>query len=327
MNSDQTRHPSRFGVATQEKPQLTFDSWRALLEVCRRKPSRKHVHGLRVATLRLQAQLDHALGTHSADHPHAQDARRWNKSAEKLRDSLSAVRETDVYRAKLSGLRGTLAAPDGYAPRSSRASLRQIEELDDWLARERKIAAKRLIADLKRRQQRLERLSDELESAQAVGYSLIPVPSSSVVFKMFADAVAEFPQLDADCLHDFRKRMKNLRYLAELFSSTDPQAARLAESLKLMQGVVGEWHDWEELAQLASRKLRKRHKGGALTELLETLAEESLEKALECCRTQTAELLGEAATDADAAPLRLVLPKPPVRSLDPVTMLEERLLA
>jgi CHAD domain-containing protein len=203
--------------------------------------------------------------------------------------------------------------------------LRQIEELEGWLARERKITAKKLIADLKHRQERLDRLSVELESAQALGHSLIPVSSPSGVFKMFADAVAEFPKLDADSLHDFRKRMKNVRYLAELFASSDPQAGRLAESLKSMQGVVGEWHDWEELAQLASRKLRKRLKGGALTELLETLAEESLEKALECCRRQTAELLGQVANIA--APLTLVAPKPPARNPDPVTMMEERRLA
>ncbi|MGA2726552.1 MAG: CHAD domain-containing protein [Terracidiphilus sp.] len=321
MNSGQIRHNPQVRVAAPQLPQLTFESWRSLLDACRHKPSRKHVHGLRVATLRLQAQLDSSPGSHSV----AQAARRWNKSAEKLRASLSAVRETDVYRAKLSGLCDTLATPEGYAPRSSRISLRQIEELDEWLARERKIAAKELIADLKHRQERLDRLSVELESAQAFGHSLIPVSSLSGVFKMFADAVAEFPKLDMDCLHDFRKRMKNVRYLAELFASTDPQAGRMAESLKLMQGVVGEWHDWEELAQLASRRLRKRHKDGALTELLKTLAEESLEKALECCRCQTAELLGQIAITAP--PLRLVAAKPPVRSLAPVTMMDERRLA
>jgi CHAD domain-containing protein len=321
MNSGQIRQNPRARVAAPQLPQLTFESWRSLLDACGHKPSRKHVHGLRVATLRLQAQLDSAPGTHSV----AQAARRWNKSAEKLRESLSAVRETDVYRVKLSGLCGTLAPPEGYAPRSSRISLRQIEELDEWLARERKIASKKLIADLKHRQGRLDRLSVELESAQALGHSLIPVSSPSGVFKMFADVVAEFPKLDVDCLHDFRKRMKNVRYLAELFASTDPQAGRMAESLKSMQGVVGEWHDWEELAQLASRKLRKRRKDGALTELLETLAEESLEKALEYCRSQAAELLVQVANIA--APLRLVAAKPPVRSLDPVTMMEERRLA
>ncbi len=321
MNSGQIRHNPQPSIAAQQLPQLTFENWRSLLDACRRKPSRKHVHGLRVATLRLQAQLDNNPESHSL----AQVAKRWNKSAEKLRGSLSAVRETDVYRAKLSGLRGTLATPEGYVPRSSRISLRQIGELDEWLARERKIASKTLIADLKHRQERLDRLSVELESAQVLGHSLIPVSSPSGVFKMFSDAVAEFPKLDVDCLHDFRKRMKNVRYLAELFASTDPQAGRMAESLKLMQGVVGEWHDWEELAQLASRRLRERRKDEALTELLETLAEESLEKALECCRSQTAELLNQIANIA--APLALVAAKPPVRSLDPVTMMEERRLA
>ena len=249
----------------------------------------------------------------------------WNKAAEKLRASLSAVRETDVYRAKLSGLRGSLATPEGYAPRSSRAILRQIEELESMLARERKIAAKTLISDLKHREHRLHRFSEELENTQGLSHSLIQASSFSGIFKMLADAVAEFPKLDADCLHDFRKRIKNVRYLAELFAGTDPEVGRLAQSLKLMQGVVGEWHDWQELAQLASRKLRKRHKSGVLTDLLKTLSEESLEKALEGCRSQIAELFG--GVSDEPAPLRFVPSKPPVRSLDPVTMLEERRLA
>jgi CHAD domain-containing protein len=262
---------------------------------------------------------------HHAGHSAASAARRWNKHAEKLRDSLSAVREIDVFRDKLSVLGGTLDAPSGYSPRSSRACSRQIEELEVWLERERKAAAKMLIADLDRRQERLESLSVELETTQALGHSLLPVSSSSEVFKMCADAIADFPNLDADCLHDFRKRIKNVRYLAELFAETDQQAARLATALKAMQGAVGEWHDWQELSQLAARQLRKRHRGGVLTRLLETLSEESLQKALECCESQNAQMdFGVADT---AARLQLVAPKPPVRSLDSVAPIDERRLA
>jgi CHAD domain-containing protein len=324
MNSGRTTPNSPIPSA-DPAPQLAFESWRILLDECGRKPSRKHVHLLRVSTLRLQAQLDHKLETRVAAHSAARAARCWNKHAEKLRDSLSAVREIDVFRDKLSVLRGTLDAPSGYSPRSSRACSRQIEELEVWLERERKIAAKKLVADLKHRKERLERLSVELETTQALGYSLLPVSSSSDVFKMYGEAIADFPKLDADCLHDFRKRIKNVRYLAELFAKTDPQTARLAAALKTMQGAVGEWHDWQELAQLASRQFRKRHKGGVLTRLLETLSEESLQKALECCQSQNAQLdYGIADT---AARLQLVAPKPPVRSLDPVTQFDKRRLA
>jgi len=324
MNSGRTTPNSPIPSA-DPAPQLAFESWRTLLDECGRKPSRKHVHLLRVSTLRLQAQLDHKLETRVAAHSAARAARCWNKHAEKLRDSLSAVREIDVFRDKLSVLRGTLDAPSGYSPRSSRACSRQIEELEVWLERERKIAAKKLVADLKHRKERLERLSVELETTQALGHSLLPVSSSSDVFKMYGEAIADFPKPDADCLHDFRKRIKNVRYLAELFAKTDQQTARLATALKTMQGAIGEWHDWQELAQLASRRLRKRHKGGVLTMLLETLSEESLQKALECCQSQNAQLdYGIADT---AARLQLVAPKPPARSLDPVTQFDKRRLA
>lgn len=306
-------------------PQLPFQGWRSLLEVCRRKPTRKRVHGLRVATLRLQAQLDFSLGTGNAGACTGHATKRWNKQAEKLRDSLSVVREFDVYRAKLSGLRATLAVPSNYTPQSSTVCVEQIGELDDFFARKRKIAAGKLIADLQNRHRKLENLSTELECAQARGHSLIPVSSPSGVFKMFADAVAEFPELDAGCLHDFRKRIKNVRYLAELFARTDSQAARLAEALKAMQAMVGEWHDWQQLAQLASRLLRKRQRGAVLTKLLESLSVESLEMALECCRSKTTELLDDTANNGSQ--LRLLPRKPPLRSLDAVIHLDERRLA
>jgi CHAD domain-containing protein len=324
MNSGRISPNSQIPLA-EAAPQLTFKSWRTLLDECSRKPSRKHVHLLRVATLRLQAQLDHKHETHNAANSGARTAKRWNKHAEKLRDSLSAVREIDVFRDKLCVLRGTLDAPSGYSPRSSRACSRQIEELDVWLERGRKIAGKMLVADLKHRKERLERLSVELETTQAFGYSLLPVSSPADVFKMFREAIAGFPKLDADCLHDFRKQIKNVRYLAELFAEADQQTAHLATALKTMQGAIGEWHDWQELAELASRQLRRRHKGGVLTRLLETLSEESLQTALECCQTQNAEL--DSGVAETAARLELVARKPPVRSLDPVTQFDKRRLA
>jgi CHAD domain-containing protein len=307
------------------EPHLAFESWRTLLDECSRKPSRKHVHFLRVATLRLQAQLDHMREIHHAGHSAARAATRWNKHAEKLRESLSAVREIDVFRDKLSALRGTLDAPSGYSPRTSRACSRQIEELEIWLKGERKAAAKKLIADLEHRKEQLERLSLDLETTQALGYSLLPVSSSSGVFKMHGEAIVDFPNLDADCLHDFRKRIKNVRYLAELFAKTDRKAARLAMVLKTMQGAIGEWHDSQQLAQLASRQLRKPHKGGVLTRLLETLSQESLQKALETCQSQNSHL-DTGIADTAARP-QLVARKPPMRSVDTIPELGAKRLA
>jgi hypothetical protein len=59
--------------------------------------------------------------------------------------------------------------------------------------------------------------------------------------------------------------------------------------------------------------------------LLEALSEESLQKALECCQSQNAELDSRVADTA--ARLELVARKPPVRSLDPVTQFDKGRLA
>jgi hypothetical protein len=58
-----------------------------------------------------------------------------------------------------------------------------------------------------------------------------------------------------------------------------------------MQSAVGEWHDWQGLAQLAGRTFRCRNTADGLAKLLEARAQESLRVALSLCRRTTAQLL------------------------------------
>src|SRR3569833_2344282 len=105
-------------------------AWRDLVERCGRKPSRKRVHALRVVTLRIQAEVEHEL----SDLPHAsheaQAMMRFGKLADKLRDALGAVRELDVWIGKLKRLPGSLNVDAEYVPRSTRATIRQLERLE-----------------------------------------------------------------------------------------------------------------------------------------------------------------------------------------------------
>jgi len=57
-----------------------LEFWCEQLRECARKPSRRRVHGLRAATLRLQAELDETL-QHSTTAPAAvRAAQRWHRS-------------------------------------------------------------------------------------------------------------------------------------------------------------------------------------------------------------------------------------------------------
>src|SRR6201987_2050290 len=126
-------------------------AWGELLDLCRRKATRKRVHALRVVTLRMQAELERDL----TDLPHASHQAQailgFLKQAEKLRQALSPVRELDVWIAKLRGLRASLSETGAYVPRSMQESIRGIDRLEARLKKKRSNADKKLVAAIEKR--------------------------------------------------------------------------------------------------------------------------------------------------------------------------------
>jgi len=300
------------GTTSEPEGRRQVAAWRKLLARCGRKPTRKRVHSLRVATLRLQAELEFGLRAQGPDTSLAHVAKRWTKQAEKLRRALSVVRETDVYLQKLTGLRASLAGPGDSQPHSNRGCLRQADVLERKLKQLRRTAEKRLMATVESRSERLDQIGKELEAAHEPLIAPAQAGGAKLVLEMFAVLAAEFPDLDASSLHEFRKRIKTVRYLAEFFTPADPLAGRLAATLRRMQSAIGEWHDWQAMGKMASRTLKGHDRKNSLAELLETLAGESLEKALDLCRRSTARLLKWGGQNGSALPP--IPEKIPVRS-------------
>ena len=276
---------------TKSEPRegLRFEAWRGLLDDCLRRPRKKAVHGLRVATLRLNAEVEQCLESHTSD-PASHAAKRWRNQAVKLRHALGNVREIDVHLAKLEGLRNSLAPEDDYQPRSSRQSLRCIAALQRSLKHDRREAAKEFTAAIGARHDRLLRASRMIESHISQEELVENKRKDPDLLRMVARLASDFPKLDTESLHDFRKRVKNLRYQADLLAPSDPKLAALAAVLKRMQDAIGEWHDWEDLAKLARRKFGRHSDRGGLDELLRTMTDTSLEKALSFCARELAHL-------------------------------------
>lgn len=302
--------------ATSDWPQQ-FQNWRNLLSDCTNKPVKGCVHALRVATLRLVAEVDHWLRGRESEYSSNNAAKRWNKQAAKLRRALSKVRETDVHLAQLKDLRRLFVEPAGYRPRSSQLYLRQIGQLHRALSRKRRSAAKRFSVKIAARHDRLHRASQEVEAHLLALHTARPDTSAPSVLDMFNQAASEFPKLDAQNLHKFRKRIKNIRYLAEHVAGADLQTKKLAAALKQMQATAGQWHDWHVLAKVAARTLRSQSKSGRLTELIQTLTKESLDMAIDLCAHRIAEFACDGARKDRAVgvprekmPVRSVLPRP-----------------
>ena len=148
--------------------------------------------------------------------PEERAVKRWNRQAEKLRRALSTVRETDVYLGKIEGLRSSVSEPAHGSSRLTRMCLRQIDAVEDRMKRDRKEAARKAVDEIKRRMGRFERLSSELEAELRDAVDGRANSEAGGVGEMIAGLLTESSNLNAENLHEFRKRVKNVRYVAEI---------------------------------------------------------------------------------------------------------------
>jgi CHAD domain len=301
MRPGTTRSGRIRGTAGQGSWRGRLEAWRQALEKCGREQTRKQVHVLRVATLRLQTELERWMIEAGEEDPAIPAVLRWMKQARKLRDALKPVREADVCLGMLAELRKFGDEGKTTAVQLARSRRMQERFLKRRLERRRARAVRALQEDLSERQKRLTALSRELETALGQGMARCARPSAAEVRALVAQIAAEHPVLCAENLHEFRKRMKAARYLADLGAATDAAMQKQVAQLGEVQTAAGAWHDWEMLAQIAVRALRNKDREGALSLLMETKVETSLRKALSDCRRIAAEL--QLSVDGGSAPL------------------------
>lgn len=275
-------------IATRANVRERVAAWRDLLEGCGRKPTRGRVHSLRVVTLRIQAELESELN----DLPHAshqaQALLRFGKLGEKLRQSLGQVRELDVWIGKLAALRTSLSEETDYVPRSTRECMRQMERLEARLEKKRRIAGDKLVGEIKKRRDDFIGAAHAVDEATGDRAHDTDWNGPEAILKEFAAVAADFPAFDEENLHDFRKRIKKVRYVAELHPD-DADSSRIAAQIKKVQTAIGEWHDWQVLARTARHG--RQSKGTDLAELLQSLTEERFADAVAACHGLTARLL------------------------------------
>jgi hypothetical protein len=268
-----------------------LDAWRGLLVRCTLKPSRKNVHALRSQTLRLRVTLQQRLQEWGADSAAADALRRWNKEGKRLRRVLEPVRDADVYLARLNSLRSRLQGTEDGATQPNPRCLREISKLEGRLKRQRQRAVGKWTSVIETLGKRLNRLNKEIEKALTPHMPSRVRSTAPEALRIFTELTGELPNLNAGNLHEYRKRLKQARYLAEISATADPLAKRLAAAFKRIHYATGEWHDWQELARKANRFLPGHGEQDGLLRVLEALAEKALHRALGQCRRSTARLL------------------------------------
>lgn len=279
----------------EQHPQL--EAWRELLDRCAQKASPKRVHALRIATLRLQAALEHRLREQLEDAGAVRAVKRWNKHGRRLRRALEPVREADVYLELLGSLRDPVPGPHECMLRCSSRCLREIEVLECKFKRRRSTSADALQTEIEDHRKRLEQCNQQMEKAlEPHGPA---EPAAQAARPLFDRLAREFPELNGGNLHAYRKQLKTVRYLAE--TGADDEAVRLAKSCRKMLNAAGNWHDWQVLAKEAKRRLPKRGKEAGLLAVLRTMEEEALRRALDICQRHTARLLAGTSENGHAA--------------------------
>lgn len=85
------------------------------------------------------------------------------------------------------------------------------------------------------------------------------------------------PRLTARNLHSFRLKVKELRYVLQLFPDAD---SRLVDALGKVKDEIGDWHDWQQLQGIARRVLNTQQDKGLLVQI-NAAVKEKLARALD----------------------------------------------
>lgn len=303
MNLDLLAPSGRSAVFPEPEWLKRIDSWREALERCSRKPGKKRVHAMRVTTLRLQAPLEVWLRDRAVDDAAGSAARKWIKQAEKLRKLLSAVRDLDV----LLDLMSTMQAPEAKGVeaqcRAGQSCLRALGKLEQRLKRQRVDAKDGFSQAIEKKKTTFDAAGESLRKALDEAPLGKAIDASAALREAITGLVQDAPNLGAETLHDFRKRAKTARYLAEIVEAYDPAARRATTLLKKIQTTAGEWHDFDTLAARADRVL-KPGKKDELVPLLKSLAERSLACALKETQNAASKLATLAGGSPAIAPAR-----------------------
>lgn len=205
----------------------------------------KDVHKLRTASRRVEAiagVLEAADGKKS---------RRLVKSIEPVRKAAGGVRDMDVLLADARKLARYCDGESlGHLVEHLETARQQYAgELQHALHHRRKA----VLADLKEYSKFVASAAKHAQSASSSGADANQ--SQENIHSSAMDVMRElgdWTPLEADNLHEFRLKVKQLRYTLQLDAQSD---AALVEALGDVQRRIGDWHDWHQLEQIARQAL------------------------------------------------------------------------
>jgi len=205
----------------------------------------KDVHKLRTASRRVEA----IAGVLQA--VDGKKSRRLVKSIEPVRKAAGGVRDMDVLLADARKLARYCDGESlGHLVEHLETARQQYAgELQHALHHRRKA----VLADLKEYSKFVASAAKHAQSASSSGADANQ--SQENIHSSAMDVLRElgdWQPLEAENLHEFRLKVKQLRYTLQLDAQSD---AALVEALGDVQRRIGDWHDWHQLEQIARQAL------------------------------------------------------------------------
>lgn len=205
--------------------------------------SPKYVHRLRTTIRRIETLQAFA-------HPDL------SKKQEKAMDELAALRK------RAGKIRDLDVQMDLLGAIANRSTAGDRKVLTDLLKRRRTKQAGRLqaqVGSLKDSKffSHLKRIAAKAASTEQHHSSAAPLEQARQDLSSLSSKFAGLEALKPNVMHALRIRLKMIRYVAELGAESADQLSFLNE-LKFVQGALGAWHDWEELARTAEHQFGDR---------------------------------------------------------------------
>ena len=221
-----------------EKLEQPLDKLRKLLNKLPKQPSADQVHDIRTRTRGTEAVL-HALQLDGQ-----RKGRRVLKAVTPVRKRAGKVRDMDV----LIGFASTLSSE-----REKECIVELLEHLGHHRFREARKLHKTVVGRRRLATASLKRCSSAIQRNfnGTKGKSDWPAATAATALRLTGE-LASWPRLNATNLHEFRLKVKELRYVLQLSGET----GEFAEMLGEVKDKIGEWHDWAELASIAEDVLQ-----------------------------------------------------------------------
>lgn len=207
--------------------------------------SAKDVHRLRTSTRRMESFVDYL-------HPkitHKQKEALVELSA--IRKRAGKVRDLDVQMELLKK-----GISNGSATMDRRNLTQAMLEKRDRHAKKLMAAARKI--DKSRLFVHLEKIETQsMAQPDSFGDESSPLRQAETELTELAAGYVAHAKIKPRRLHAMRTRMKLIRYKAEL-AAPSPEQTEFLEKLKSVQDVLGEWHDWAALSEVAEKFFRDR---------------------------------------------------------------------